>query len=221
MVVRRGITEPKQLEGAKLALTKGTTATMLIERVIQKHRLDEKKIGLIHMSAPEQIPAFITGDIDGLISWEPWLWIATQKSPGAHVIQRAPGLFKTYNLLLASDQYISKYPNKAVLRGLLKANDQMQTAEGQDRAAQLVHQNEMPNIPESVLLDMIKTRTFTMTVDPPLLEDLQRMTDFLLKAGRIDQPVEVREWLRPALAARNPSRFGESQSLELISLSWA
>jgi hypothetical protein len=34
MVVRRGITEPKQLEGAKLALTKSTTATMLIERFI-------------------------------------------------------------------------------------------------------------------------------------------------------------------------------------------
>jgi ABC-type nitrate/sulfonate/bicarbonate transport system substrate-binding protein len=201
MVVRRGITEPKQLEGAKLALTKGTTATMLIERFIQKHGLDEKKIGLIHMSAPEQIPAFITGDIDGLISWEPWLWIATQKSPGAQVMQRAPGLFKTYNLLLASDQYISKYPNtlKAVFRGLLKANDQMQTAQGQDRAAQLVHQNEMPNIPEPVLLDMIKTRTFSMTIDPPLLDDLQRMTDFLLKAGRINRRVDVREWLRPAL----------------------
>jgi ABC-type nitrate/sulfonate/bicarbonate transport system substrate-binding protein len=87
----------------------------------------------------------------------------------------------------------------AVFRGLLKANDQMQTAQGQDRAAQLVHQNEMPNIPEPVLLDMIKTRTFSMTIDPPLLDDLQRMTDFLLKAGRINRRVDVREWLRPAL----------------------
>jgi ABC-type nitrate/sulfonate/bicarbonate transport system substrate-binding protein len=153
------------------------------------------------MSAPEQIPAFITGDIDGLICWEPWLWIATRKVQGAHVMQRAPGLFKTYNLLLASDQYITKYPNtvKAVLRGLLKANEQIQMAQNQDQAAQLVHQNEMPSIPEAVLLAMIKTRTFTMTIDPVLVDDLQKMTDFLLKAGRIDQRVEVREWLRPGL----------------------
>jgi hypothetical protein len=103
------------------------------------------------------------------------------------------------------------------LRGLLKANDQMQTAKGQDRAAQLVHQNEMPNIPESVLLDMIKTRTFTMTVDPPLLEDLQRMTDFLLKAGRIDQPVEAESGCDPRCCAKSVPTWG-SQSLELISL---
>jgi ABC-type nitrate/sulfonate/bicarbonate transport system substrate-binding protein len=201
MVVRKGITEPKQLEGAKLALTKGTTATMLVELYIKKHELDGKKIGLIHMSAPEQIPAFITGDIDGLICWEPWLWIATQKVPGAHVLQRAPGLFKTYNLLLASDQYLTKYPNtvKAVLRGLLKANDEIQTIDGKAQAAQLVHQNEMPDIATDVLLTMMKTRTFTMTIDQPLVDDLQRMTDFLLSIGRINQRVEVPEWLRPAL----------------------
>jgi ABC-type nitrate/sulfonate/bicarbonate transport system substrate-binding protein len=201
MVVREGITEPKQLEGAKLALTKGTTATMLVELYIKKHGLDGKKIGLIHMSAPEQIPAFITGDIDGLICWEPWLWIATQKVPGAHVLQRAPGLFKTYNLLLASDQYLTKYPNtvKTVLRGLLKANDEIQTADGKAQAAQLVHQNEMPDIATDVLLTMMKARTFTMTIDQPLVDDLQRITDFLLSIGRINQRVEVREWLRPAL----------------------
>lgn len=200
IVVRKGITEPKQLEGTKLALTKGTTATMLIELYIKKHGLDEKKIGLIHMTAPEQIPAFISGDIDGLISWEPWLWIAAQKVQGAHVLQRATGLFKTYNLLLASDQYITKYPNtvKAVLRGLLKANDELQTPQGQEKAAQLVHQNEMPNISVDVLLSMMKQRTFTMTIDQPLVEDLQKMTDFLQSIGRIDHRVEVREWLRPA-----------------------
>jgi ABC-type nitrate/sulfonate/bicarbonate transport system substrate-binding protein len=141
MVVRRGITEPKQTEGAKLALAKGTTATMLIERFIQKHRLDEKKIGLIHMSAPEQIPAFITGDIDGLISWEPWLWIAIQKS---------------------SSERDAEYSRVRVI--------------GHDQDADVHHDRR-----------------------PATVGDLQRMTDFLLKAGRIDQPVEVRKWLRPAL----------------------
>jgi ABC-type nitrate/sulfonate/bicarbonate transport system substrate-binding protein len=201
MVVRKEITEPKQLEGAKLALTKGTVATMLIGLYIKKHGLDEKKIGLIHMTAPEQIPAFITGDIDGLICWEPWLWTATQKVPGAHVLQRALGLFKTYNLLLASDQYIAKYPNtvKAVLRGLVKANDRIQTADGQAQAAQFVHRNEMPGMATDVLLSMMKQRTFTMMVDQPLVDDLQKMTDFLLSIGRINQRIEVREWLRPAL----------------------
>jgi ABC-type nitrate/sulfonate/bicarbonate transport system substrate-binding protein len=201
MVVRKGITSPKQLEGSKLALTKGTTATMLIELYIKKYDLDAKKIGLIHMSAPEQIPAFISGDIDGLICWEPWLWTATEKVPGSHVMQRAPGLFKTFNLLLASDEYLTKYPNtvKAVLRGLLKANEQIQSPDGRRQAAQLVRKNEMPAIPEDVLLKMIETRTFTMTIDAPLVDGLQKMTDFLLSVGRIDRKVEVREWLQPKL----------------------
>ena len=143
MVVRKEIISPKQLEGTKLALTKGTTATMLIELYMRKHDLDAEKIGLIHMSAPDQIPAFITGDIDGLICWEPWLWTATEKVQGAHVLQRAPGLFKTYNLLLANDDFLVKNPNtvKAILRGLLQANDQIQTPEGELKAAQHIRQN--------------------------------------------------------------------------------
>jgi ABC-type nitrate/sulfonate/bicarbonate transport system substrate-binding protein len=199
MVVRKGITSPKQLEGAKLALTKGTTATMLIETYVKKHGLNADKIGQVHMSAPDQIPAFISGDIDGLICWEPWLWTAVQKVPGAHVMQRAPGLFKTYNLLLASDQYISKYPNtvKAVMRALLKANEQIQTPEGKRTAAKLIHQNEAPGIAEDVLLKMIETRTFTMTIDPGLVDGLQKMTDFLVSVKRINRRAEVAEWLMP------------------------
>src|SRR5262245_39446694 len=37
MVVKKAITAPKQLEGTKLGLTKGTTATMLIETYVKKH----------------------------------------------------------------------------------------------------------------------------------------------------------------------------------------
>jgi ABC-type nitrate/sulfonate/bicarbonate transport system substrate-binding protein len=197
MVVRKEIKNPKQLEGAKLALTKGTTATMLIELYAQEQRLDIKKIGLVHMSAPEQIPAFVSGDIDGLICWEPWLWTATQKVPGAYVFRRATNLFKTHNLLVVSDQYATRYPEtiNAALRALLRANELVQTAEGRRQAAKLVHDNEVPAVPEDELVKMIDKRTFTMAIDPPLIDALQKMTDFLHSVGKINRKPEVKEWL--------------------------
>ncbi len=197
MVVRKEIKTPKQLEGAKLGLTKGTTATMLIELYAQEQRLDIKKIGLVHMSAPEQIPALISGDIDGLICWEPWLWTAAQKVPGAYVFRRATNLFKTHNLLVVSDQYATKYPEtiSAVLRALLRANEQLQTPEGKRQAARLVHDNEVPAVPEDELVRMIEKRSFTMAIDPPLVDALQAMTDFLHSVGKINRKPEVREWL--------------------------
>jgi NitT/TauT family transport system substrate-binding protein len=199
MVVKKAITNPKQLEGMKLGLTKGTTATMLIETYVRRHNLDINKIGLVHMSAPEQIPAFITGDIDGLICWEPWLWTAVQKVPGAHVMQRAPGLFVTYNLLLASEPFLNKNPNtvKAVLRGLLRANNDIQTPAGQQTAAKSIRANESPGMAEDVLLKMIEARRFTMTIDPALVDGLQKMTDFLHSVQRINRRAEVKEWLVP------------------------
>jgi len=199
MVVKKAITSPKQLEGTKLGLTKGTTATMLIETYVKRNNLDINKIGLIHMSAPDQIPAFISGDIDGLICWEPWLWTAVQKVPGAHVMQRAPGLFTTYNLLLANEPFLNKNPNtvKAVLRGLLRANDQIQTAAGQRTATKAIRENESPGMPEDVLLKMIEARKFTMTIDPSLVDGLQKMTDFLYSVQRINRPAKVNEWLAP------------------------
>lgn len=197
IVVRKDITNPKQLEGAKLGLTKGSTATMLIERYAQAQQLDIKKIGLIHMSAPEQIPALISGNIDGLVSWEPWLWTATQKAPGAYVLRRATQLFKTHNLLLASDQYLSRYPNTVatVLRGLLRANEHLQTPEGRRQAAKLIHQNEVPGVPEDELVKMIEKRTFVMSIDPSLVEALDTITSFLHSIGRINRKPDVKEWL--------------------------
>jgi len=199
MVVKKAITTPKQLEGIKLGLTKGTTATMLIETYVKKHGLDINKIGLVNMSAPEQIPAFISGDIDGLICWEPWLWTAVQKVPGAHVMQRAPGLFTTYNLLLANESFLSKNPNtvKAVLRGLLRANDEIQTPAGRQVAAKSIRAYESPGMAEDVLLKMIETRKYTMAIDPALIDGLQKMTDFLYSVQRINRRAEVREWLVP------------------------
>jgi ABC-type nitrate/sulfonate/bicarbonate transport system substrate-binding protein len=199
MVVKKAIASPKQLEGVKLGLTKGTTATMLIETYVRKHGLDINKIGLVHMSAPEQIPAFISGDIDGLICWEPWLWTAVQKVPGAHVMQRAPGLFTTYNLLLVSEPFLAKNPNtvKAVLRGLLRANEELQTPAGRLAAAKSIRANESPGMAEDVLLKMIEARKFTMAIDPALIDGLQKMTDFLYSVQRINRRAEVREWLVP------------------------
>jgi NitT/TauT family transport system substrate-binding protein len=199
MVLKKALTSPKQLEGAKLGLTKGTTATMLIETYVKKHGLDINKIGLVHMSAPEQIPAFISGDIDGLICWEPWLYTAVQKVPGAHVMQRAPGLFTTYNLLLASEPFLNKNPNtvRAVLRGLLRANDEIQKPAAQQIAAKSIHANESPGMPEDVILKMIAARKYTMTIDAALVAGLQNMTDFLHSIQRINRRAEVREWLAP------------------------
>jgi sulfonate transport system substrate-binding protein len=199
MVVKKGISSPRQLEGTKLGLTKGTTATMLIETYVKKHGLDINKIGLVHMSAPEQIPALISGDIDGLICWEPWLYTAVQKVPGAHVMQRAPGLFTTYNLLLANEPFLNKNPNtvRAVLRGLLRANDEIQKPAGQQTAAKSIHANESAGMPEDVILKMIAARKFTMTIDRALVDGLQTMTNFLHSVKRINRQAEVREWLVP------------------------
>ena len=114
-------------------------------------------------------------------------------------MQRAPGLFTTYNLLLASESYLGKNPNtvKAVLRGLLRANEQIQTAAGQQMAAKSIRQNESPGMAEDVLLKMIETRKFTMTIDAGLVDGLQKMTDFLFSVQRINRRAEVREWLVP------------------------
>ncbi|HZR01755.1 MAG TPA: ABC transporter substrate-binding protein [Burkholderiales bacterium] len=199
LVVKKAITNPKQLEGAKLGLTKGTVATMLIELYAKRNGLDTNKLGLIHMSAPDQIPAFISGDIDGIVSWEPWVWTALQKVPGAHVMQRGPGLFTTYNLLLVHEPFLAKNPNtvKAVLRTLLRANDEIHSTAGERAAAKSILANEAPGMPEDVLLKMIEARKYTMTIDPTLVDGLQKMTDFLYSVQRINRRASVSEWLVP------------------------
>ena len=62
IVAKASIKTPDDLLDKKVALFKGSTASLLIARYIAEHKLDASRINLIHMDPFQQVTALISGD---------------------------------------------------------------------------------------------------------------------------------------------------------------
>src|SRR3546814_3064118 len=58
------ITKPKQLEGLKLGVLKGTSAELMVANLAKHYGLDMAKIQLVNLAPPEQLSSLATGALD-------------------------------------------------------------------------------------------------------------------------------------------------------------
>lgn len=204
IVVQAAIKEPKDLLDKKIALFKGSVASLLIERYAAHHGLDLERIHLIHMPPPQQMAALAGGDIDGYVSWEPFIWSGTQRIPGAHVLARANepvDYMKVFDLLLVREDYLQSNGEavRKLLAGLLQALEFMQSGDDASlrMAATHVRAEEQLDLPVEVLVSMMKRRRYTMSLDKDLLDVETQNTDFLMKMGKISHKPTPQSWLDP------------------------
>lgn len=205
IVVRKSITEPAQLDGARLALFKGSVATLFIERYAAHHGLDINKIDLIHMDPAQQPPALASGDIDGYINWEPHIWSATARFPDSHVLARAndgDSYMKVFNILLVREEFLNANREAVVnfVAGLVEAYDALNSdPDVAVRTATYIRDLLGVDIPADVLAGMMQRRRYTMTIDQEFIDIETQNTEFLFNLERIRHKPEVLSWLDPSV----------------------
>jgi sulfonate transport system substrate-binding protein len=202
IVARASIKTPEDLLDKKVALFKGSTASLLIARYIAEHKLDANRIALIHMDPFQQITALITGDIDAFVSWEPNIWSAVQRAPGAHVLARGDKptqLVRVFDLLLVRQDYLDANGEavRKVLKGFVETTKLIKSGQAVDQAAAYVHDKEGISLPLDVLESMMKQRDFTMSIDKDFIDGQATNTAFLYEMGKIKQKPDVLSWLDP------------------------
>lgn len=205
IVVGKKIQKPQDLKGAKIALYKGSVATLLIERYATHHGLKAEDITLIHMDPVQQPPALASGDIDGYVSWEPHIWSGTKRFPDSHVLARgnAPDTYiHVYDLLLVREEFLKENREtvKLFLAALVDALEELNKDPNvADRTAEYIHDLLGVNIPVDVLSKMMKLRTYTMSITPEFVEAEKVNTDFLFQLGRLKTKPDVMSWLDPSV----------------------
>lgn len=84
IVAKKGIKSVAQLKGKKVGATIGEVNHMLLLAGLEKAGLKESDITLTNMSADDAGAAFVAGNLDAAVTWEPWVTKAT--SSGGKVI---------------------------------------------------------------------------------------------------------------------------------------
>jgi len=201
IVTSKKITKPEQLKGAKIALYKGSVASLFIQNFAEQNHLDINGISLIHMDPAQQPPALAAGQIDGYISWEPHIWSGTSHFPDSHVLARANApvsYMKVFDLLVVREEFLDKHRPEveAFTKSLVDALDMLKNdPDAPKRVGGYVRELLAVDIPVDTLAEMIKRREYTMTIDQEFLDIEKQNTEFLSGLGRIKTKPEVTSWL--------------------------
>jgi NitT/TauT family transport system substrate-binding protein len=124
IVAKTDIADVAGLKGKKVAATVGECNHLLLLKALEKANLKESDIDLKSMGADDAGAAFVAGNLDAAVTWEPWITNVSAEKKG-HIIfssKEVPNLI--LDCLTISDQTKQQKSSetKAFLRALSKAN---------------------------------------------------------------------------------------------------
>lgn len=119
IIATKDIKTLKDLKGKSIGLDKSSTSYFFFLTAIQKAGLNEKTVTIHEMSASDAGAAFIAGNLDAAVSWEPWLSKVSERE-GGHVLASSKDFPRTIvDVFVMRNGFIEKHPGAA--EGMTKA----------------------------------------------------------------------------------------------------
>ena len=196
------VTNPKQLEGLKIGVLKGTSAEHMLLLLAKHYGLDPSKIQMVNLPPPAQLASLSTGAIDGVAVWQPWLYLAGKKVDSDIVHTGTVSGFRsnrgekvridhTRNLLVASEQFVRTNPSTvaAVLRAYAKAQQFVSNPRNFDEwvAVFSSYHKQDAEVNKTIFTQF----TSTLALDGAYFADMNAMAEFLTSTGRLRNKVSL------------------------------
>jgi NitT/TauT family transport system substrate-binding protein len=204
------ISHPRELEGKKLAFTQGNSQILILAKMARVYNFDFKKVQLVNMNPPEGVVAASKGDVDGILSFQPFLYRLVQMGGtqyitgsmsymGAKPVKFAPDDKFQYNyaVLHASQAWINEKPNtlKAILRAMKKATDLLHT----DRQKAIATLEKGLRLDTAAITAMVEANDYTMTLSSEVARSMTYQSDWMLSIKRIPAAVKPNDVIQASL----------------------
>ncbi len=118
VVAGKGIKRVADLKGKRVAFAEGSVSQFLLNVLLAEAGLDQSDIEAVPMSAGDAGAAFVSGQVDAAVTWEPWL-TRGKRAPHGRLLadsSKRPGLIT--NVVLAPAKAIRD--QTATLRALYR-----------------------------------------------------------------------------------------------------
>lgn len=177
----RGILNPGNLRGKRIAATLGTSMDFYLDAVLTLHNLSRKEVEVVDLKVGEMADALERGDIDAVSTFTHYKAIA-QKRLGAEAItfQDKETYRETFNVV-ATQEYIRNHPEtiKKMVRALVRTEDYVR--EHPAEAQQIV--SDFSGIERAIVNDLWSESRFEVTLDQPLILALEDESRWAIKTG--------------------------------------
>lgn len=210
VVAKQSIATVEDLKGKRIGVTFNEANHLFLMVALDKAGLTEKDVELVNVSADDAGAAFLAGNLDAAVTWEPW--VSKALSGGGHVVfstKDAPDLI--INAVVAPERTtkarggdVAKFI-RAVDRGVKFLN------EHPDEAKAIVAK-KLQSTPEDVagmlsgdqIYDLAANRKLLLGDDPATLKTMAKILGFLKERDLLEKPVEPASLVSTAFIVEKP-----------------
>jgi ABC-type nitrate/sulfonate/bicarbonate transport system substrate-binding protein len=206
VVVRRGagIRVAKDLDGKKIGITRISVLVSVLEHGCAAYGCDMSKMTLVNMQPEDIVLAFERGDVDAVMTNEPWTtyiqqhggnWLfsaAESFIPGQEGVRKIDTI---YTALFARPDFVSKNPKEveAVLRGLSDAINSIKS--DPTEAAEVI--GKAISIPPEVVKSTLSKVDFGLGMTPEWADEYNKKADYLLSIGELRGKIVAKSVFEP------------------------
>src|SRR3989338_5341224 len=192
IIATRDVQNLTDLRGKKVAFEVGSPSHFLLSYFLYHQNLDTSILDVVNTTAPDAGAAFVAGQVDAAVTWEPWLSKASER-PGGHVLLSSKTMELFPDMMIIRNDVLESNPEAAaaLLRSLFAAIDWINA--NNDEAAEIIGKNFQIS-PEEVKAQLATIQWLTYDDNIVSFKSGQPQ-DLLQKAGDL--------WLRLNLI-RNP-----------------
>lgn len=182
------ITSPKELEGKKISVVKGSYAHHLLSIVLKNNGLTTDDISFINMTQGDTAAALVTGDIDAGVVWEPLITKLTDDGT-ARLLIDGTGIKSGLLVTVATNKFATANPEliKIYLQAYQRGAEFIQS--NPEEAAQLIAE-DVRLTPEQLVKVMSKL-DFHPAIDQEDIAELKKSEEFMRNEGLITTQVDI------------------------------
>jgi sulfonate transport system substrate-binding protein len=190
------VTDPKDLKGRKVAVTKGSYAQHLLALVLQKGGLTLSDIELVNLPNADIVPALLAGAVDAGAVWEPVISRFTAQK-AIKVLADGTGIKKGVLLIVGTSDFVARKPDqtRALLRAYARGADYIRA--NPKEAAELVAEDT--KLPADLLARLFADFDFNPVIRADDVTEIKGAEAYLRSIGLLKAPVDVDAWLDRSL----------------------
>ena len=185
-LAERGIGQPFDLRGKRIATVKGTAPHYFLELFFQKYHLSPTDVVIEFMKAHQVLNALTSGQVDAIAMTNKVTAQARQALAAKAVTFEAPALYRSYHMLLAMTGLLEKRPGVVVkfLKALAQAEEFIQQ---RSEEAQVMVQTDQ-NMALAEVKELWGMYDFRLTLDQSMLMGLEAIARWHLQQNSLDIP---------------------------------
>lgn len=203
LIVKESTKSLDELKGKKIGVMLGTASEAFYKAIVKEYQLDTDNLTVVNMDPTDMTTAFIRGDVDAIVLWEPAATNARKLGKGKTLISaindyrdstpQAKRIYGDHSLLFANEKTIESQPEvaAAMIQALKKASDFIQS--NRDEAVAIMAKTYVLEPQEmNAILDM---NNYLLNIDDHLMSDLEVLTDFLVTSKRVPEGTDSRQMI--------------------------